>query len=208
MRPLARSTNRLTSVSAMSPRTVQHRHPLCSSTTSSVAFSTSRWSMPISPNSLTMTAVAAIAGCFSTWLSTVVLPLPRNPVSRVTGVREAASIAVKGKAKAALCCFCLWQQRIAVAAALHVVEHQLDRLAEPGRVDRVVIDHVVGQRVQQDVEPLAVEHQPRHDGRELLVPEDHLELRDRVRPDPVARKCADLDVEAFVEAMGEPLRRR
>ena len=77
----------------MSPRTVQHRQPLFSNTTSSVALSTSRWSRPISPNSLTMTAVAAMPGCFSTWFKTVVLPLPRNPVSTVTGIREAASIA-------------------------------------------------------------------------------------------------------------------
>src|SRR5438045_6202794 len=37
-----------------------------------------------------MTAVAAIAGCFSTWFSSVVLPLPRNPVSTVTGMRASA----------------------------------------------------------------------------------------------------------------------
>src|SRR3984957_1358887 len=168
MRPLARSTNRLTSVSAMSPRIVQHRHPLCISTTSSIAFSTKRWSMPISPNSLTMTAVAAISGCFSTWLSTVVLPLPRNPVSRVTGVRDVASIAVNGKVLASRG-LGLWQQRLAIAAALHVIEHEIDRFAEPSGIHRVIVDHVLGQRVQQNVEPLAVEHQPRHDLGELLV---------------------------------------
>src|SRR6202043_3011919 len=81
----------LVRVSTMSPRTVQHRHPLLSNTTSSLDRSTSKWSRPISPNSLTMTAVAAISGCFKTWFSTVVLPLPRNPVSSVTGVRENAS---------------------------------------------------------------------------------------------------------------------
>src|SRR5205814_8422392 len=36
--------------------------------------------------------VAAMPGCFSTWFNTVVLPLPRNPVSTVTGMREAASL--------------------------------------------------------------------------------------------------------------------
>ena len=40
-----------------------------------------------------MTAVAAMPGCFRTWFSTVVLPLPRNPVSTVTGIREAGSLA-------------------------------------------------------------------------------------------------------------------
>ncbi len=48
--------------------------------------------MPISPNSLTMTAVAAISGCFSTWFRTVVLPLPRNPVSNVTGISGEGSV--------------------------------------------------------------------------------------------------------------------
>ncbi len=48
--------------------------------------------MPISPNSLTMTAVAAIPGRFSTWFKTVVLPLPRKPVSNVTGIRGGGSV--------------------------------------------------------------------------------------------------------------------
>src|SRR5438105_2367982 len=91
--PLTRLTNRSVSVLTMSPRTVQHRQPLLSSTTSSVALSTNRWSRPISPNSLTMTAVAAIPGCFKTWFSSVVLPLPRNPVSTVTGMRDKALLA-------------------------------------------------------------------------------------------------------------------
>ena len=95
-RPLTRLTNRSVSVLTMSPRTVQHRQPLFSSTISSVALSTSRWSRPISPNSLTMTAVAAMPGCFSTWFSSVVLPLPRNPVSTVTGMRAAGSLNAMG----------------------------------------------------------------------------------------------------------------
>src|SRR5258708_6559340 len=45
--------------------------------------------MPISPNSLTRTAVRASAGWRSRWFSTVVLPEPRNPVSTVTGVVSA-----------------------------------------------------------------------------------------------------------------------
>src|SRR5215469_7988004 len=65
-----------------------------------LARSTSRWSIPTSPNSLMMTAVAAISGCLTMWLRTVVLPLPRNPVSKVTGVRDAASIAVRAMPRA------------------------------------------------------------------------------------------------------------
>src|SRR5207253_3397146 len=105
-RPLTRLTKRSVSVLAMSPRTVQQRQPLFSKTTSSVALSTRRWSRPISPNSLTMTAVAAMPGCFSTWLSSVVLPLPRNPVSTVTGIREAASLnAISGLLRGAAATF-------------------------------------------------------------------------------------------------------
>jgi len=47
----------------------------------------SRWSSPISPNSLTITAVMANSGALSSRLSSVVLPLPRNPDSRKTGMR-------------------------------------------------------------------------------------------------------------------------
>ena len=49
-------------------------------------FSTSRWSSPISPNSLMMTAVSASAGSRSSRLSSVVLPAPRKPVSSVSGI--------------------------------------------------------------------------------------------------------------------------
>ena len=97
----------------MSPRTVQHRQPLFISTTSSVALSTSRWSMPISPNSLTITAVSAMSGCFSTWFSTVVLPLPRNPVSRVTGIRGEGSVEFIAR-RAPL----VWLRRLSFESAL------------------------------------------------------------------------------------------
>jgi hypothetical protein len=52
----------------------------------------------------------------------------------------------------------------------------------------VIFDFIVGQRMDQDVKPLTVKHQPRHKiGRERLFPKDHLTLSDRVRsndPDP------------------------
>ena len=40
----------------------------------------------------TITAVAAMPGCFKTRLRTVVLPLPRKPVSRVAGISVAGSV--------------------------------------------------------------------------------------------------------------------
>ena len=41
--------------------------------------------MPISPNSLTKTAVLTPCWLVKIWLSKVVLPLPKNPVMIVTG---------------------------------------------------------------------------------------------------------------------------
>ena len=75
----------------MSPRTVQQMQPFFSSTASSIACSISRWSSPTAPNSLTITTVSASDGWRSRWFSTVVLPLPRKPVSIVTGTVFAAS---------------------------------------------------------------------------------------------------------------------
>src|SRR6266700_6616719 len=46
--------------------------------------------MPISPNSLTITAASASEGLASHALSSVVFPLPRKPVSSVVGKRSAA----------------------------------------------------------------------------------------------------------------------
>ena len=75
-------------VRTRSPRTVQHRQPEFSVTMpSSSDFSTSRWSSPISPNSLMITAVSASSGRRSSLFSSVVLPLPKKPVSTVTGMR-------------------------------------------------------------------------------------------------------------------------
>ena len=85
-RRLSRSRNSVSSASTRSPRMVQHRQPLCSSTMLSPTYSTSRWSSEISPNSLMMTAVSASAGSFSSRLSSVVLPAPRKPVSTVSGI--------------------------------------------------------------------------------------------------------------------------
>ena len=78
-----------------SPRMVQHRQPLLISVTRfSVLWATSRWSSAISPNSLMMTSASANSGRRTRWLSTVVLPLPRNPVSKVTGIRLEGDLSV------------------------------------------------------------------------------------------------------------------
>src|SRR5262249_16690082 len=60
-----------------SPRTVQQTQPLFISNTSSSAPTTRSLSMPISPNSLTMTAYFCPCGSDRIRLSSVVLPAPR-----------------------------------------------------------------------------------------------------------------------------------
>src|SRR5262245_26824529 len=76
---------------------VQHRQPLCSSTTLSLIGLTSRWSRPISPNSLMMTAGSASAGSVTRRLSSEVLPAPSKPVSTVSGIGSAGPRAFSGK---------------------------------------------------------------------------------------------------------------
>ena len=85
--PAARRATRSPRVRARSPRTAQQRQPPASSTTESSADSTSRWSMPIAPSSLTTTAVSRSPSARSRRLRSVVLPLPRNPVRTKTGSR-------------------------------------------------------------------------------------------------------------------------
>lgn len=71
--------------------TEQHRHPLASSSHSSVtwpcAFIERLLSMPaLDPNSLRITAMRVVSvGSASRLVMSVVLPLPRNPVMIVTG---------------------------------------------------------------------------------------------------------------------------
>ena len=83
--PRARRASRWPAVRTRSPRTLQHRQPPSSSTTSSSLASTRRWSRPTSPNSFTITAVRASAGSRSRCESSVVFPLPRKPVTTLTG---------------------------------------------------------------------------------------------------------------------------
>ena len=62
-RPSSRRRRISSSVSTRSPRTAQHRQPVCSSTKLSSLVSIRSWSSPTSPNSLMMTAVREKSGC-------------------------------------------------------------------------------------------------------------------------------------------------
>src|SRR5918995_234293 len=68
-----------------SSRVVQHTQPLPSRTVRSSTRRRRWWSSPTSPNSLTRTDVLARDGAESTLERRVVLPLPRKPVTTVTG---------------------------------------------------------------------------------------------------------------------------
>jgi len=85
--PRARSANNSRKVSCRSVRILQQRQPLPSSTVTSLLDRNRALSMPISPYSLTMTAVLAPSGFSSSARIRVVLPEPRNPVTAMTGSR-------------------------------------------------------------------------------------------------------------------------
>src|SRR5579875_18595 len=72
----------------------------------------------------------------------------------------------------------------------------------------MVVDRIVGQRMHQDVETFAVQHQPRYDGGELGGIEDDLELRDGVRADRLAAGTAALDAKPLHELLAQPLGER
>ena len=81
---------------ANSSCTVQHRQPLASSNSWPLSapvssqpmpqLRSSSPSMPSSPNSLTMTAMRLPCAWVSKWRSSVVLPLPKKPVTMVAGI--------------------------------------------------------------------------------------------------------------------------
>src|SRR5271165_5279787 len=71
--------------------TEQHMQPLLSCTMSSLAAMISSPSIPISPVSLTMTAILSPCSLPRIWFSSVVLPLPRKPAITVTGKRARSS---------------------------------------------------------------------------------------------------------------------
>ena len=79
------------------------------------------------------------------------------------------------------------------------VKFQLDRVAKPDRVTAVVLHRVLGQRMDQYVEPLAVQHQMGHDMLELVGLENDQYIGDRVRPDRRVAEAVDLDRELLAE---------
>src|SRR5215211_7159234 len=79
---MSRSSRRAPTRSSL---VVQQTQPLPSRTVRSSTRRRRWWSSPTSPNSLTRTAVLAIDGSVSTLPRSVVLPLPRKPVTTVTG---------------------------------------------------------------------------------------------------------------------------
>ncbi len=77
-----------------SPLTVQHKQPVVSSTMFSSTVSTKSWSMPMSPNSLTRTAVSDMSSCLSSAFKRVVFPLPSHPVKRETWIASSGPLSV------------------------------------------------------------------------------------------------------------------
>src|SRR6516162_2270538 len=75
---------------------VQQRQPDCSTTVVSSSRSSRWWSRAISPNSLISTAVSENPGSRSNRCKSVVLPEPRKPVIRVTGVNSGIASAKLG----------------------------------------------------------------------------------------------------------------
>ena len=89
-RPTLRRKRRL-SPSIRSPWAAQQMQPLVSSSMSSLARAMRSPSIPISPNSLTMTAILPASGAPSRRLTSVVLPAPRKPVRSVIGMRSSTA---------------------------------------------------------------------------------------------------------------------
>ncbi len=80
-----------------SPRTVQQMQPLFISTICSpVSCTSNSLSMPASPNSFSMTAMLRPCCSFSMRFSSVVLPLPKKPVSMVTGTISCGFMRIPG----------------------------------------------------------------------------------------------------------------
>ncbi|MNR39494.1 hypothetical protein D3C85_1577080 [compost metagenome] len=83
--PVARRASRSLRAARNSPRTLQQTQPLLSSTTLTPEPPSSRApSILAAPNSFSRMATEASPWWRRKWLSKVVLPAPRKPVSRVT----------------------------------------------------------------------------------------------------------------------------
>jgi hypothetical protein len=92
----------LSNTTTKSWRTVQQMQPFIISMISSSAcirvfFLRRSSSMPTSPNSFSITASFLPCCCVRMWLSNVVFPDPKNPVSTVTGTLSASSMAAMAR---------------------------------------------------------------------------------------------------------------
>ena len=84
------------------------------------------------------------------------------------------------------------------------VNVQCDRRAEPQREIRVVRHRVLGQRVDEDIEPVAVHHQVGHHLRELVGLENDQHVGARVRPARRVAEGLDLDLALRPERRAHP----
>src|SRR5215471_3161470 len=84
------------------------------------------------------------------------------------------------------------------------VYFQCDWLAEPHREIRVVLHRILGQRVDEDIEPGAVHHQVGHHLRELVGREKDQHVGDRVRPHRCVAEGLDLDLAMRPERRAHP----
>src|SRR5262245_3272676 len=121
-----------------SPRTVQQTQPLFICTTSWSEASSRWWSIPTSPNSLTMTATRRPCSAVRMRLSSVVLPEPRKPVRMMTEALEAGFVeadviaAWKVGSTDATCKAATTlssRRRRSEDRSLHLADHPADRLA-------------------------------------------------------------------------------
>src|SRR5206468_12554018 len=79
------------------------------------------------------------------------------------------------------------------------LEPQRQRRTEPEGKPGMVGDAVTGERMHEDIKPLAVEHQPGNERRELLGREGYLIHRDGMRPDRLVVPASQPSLEAVVD---------
>jgi hypothetical protein len=84
---------------------------------------------------------------------------------------------------------------------------QEQRRSEPQRKPRVIRDTVVGERVHENIEPLAVQHQPRYQTGKILNREGHLIHRYRMRPDRFVVPAPDPSPREILADAGPQARR-
>src|SRR5512132_3982367 len=97
------------------------------------------------------------------------------------------------------------RQQFGPVRAPQGVELQRHRRAEPQRVAAVVVDRVVGQRMDQHIQAVAMQHQPLSDGLKLLGREDDLDVGDWMWADRLVAEPAELDLALLAEDSAEPL---